>query len=83
MPYTVYIIYSVSLDRYYIGYTGDPIEIRLRKHNAGHRGFTGGNADWAVKYSETFLTKEEAMKREKQIKAWKSRVKIQQLLSSR
>ncbi len=82
MRYIVYILYSVSLDRYYVGYTGDSIETRLRKHNANHKGFTSENVDWTVKHIETFPTKKEAMEREKQIKAWKSRLKIEQLIST-
>ncbi len=82
MKYLIYIIYSDSLNRFYIGYTGDEMHVRLSKHNANHKGFTGKNADWALKYAEVFMTKKEALKREKEIKAWKSRVKIEKLISS-
>ncbi len=34
-------------------------------------------------YSESFATKSEALAREKQIKSWKSRSKIQQLISNK
>ena len=34
-------------------------------------------------YSETYDTKPEALAREKQIKSWKSRSKIQQLISNK
>ena len=64
MKYLVYIIYSAQLDKFYIGFTSDEISIRLKKHNANHKGFTGKNADWIVKYTEEFTTKSEAMKRE-------------------
>ena len=82
MSYAVYIIYSQSLDRYYVGYTGDSIEIRLKKHNANHKGFTGKKADWILKYTEVYFSKHDALKREKQIKSWKSRMKIEQLIGS-
>jgi putative endonuclease len=81
MYFAVYIIYSPSLDRYYIGFTGDEINSRLKKHNANHKGFTGKKSDWILKYTEVFGTKPEAIQKEKEIKSWKSRVKIQQLLS--
>ena len=81
MSFIVYIIYSATLDRYYVGYTAGSMENRLKKHNSRHKGFTGKNADWMVKYIEVFTTKDDAMKREKQIKSWKSRIKIQQLIS--
>ncbi|HNQ67231.1 MAG TPA: GIY-YIG nuclease family protein [Bacteroidales bacterium] len=44
--FKVYILYSKKLDRYYIGYTGDFLEERLRRHNCEHKGFTGSANDW-------------------------------------
>ncbi|ADY53077.1 Excinuclease ABC C subunit domain protein [Pseudopedobacter saltans DSM 12145] len=77
--YIVYILYSSSLDKYYVGYTSD-LEDRIRKHNSNHRGFTGkGNHDWELKWQEYEL-KRDAMKREKQPKNWKSRQLLEQLI---
>ena len=79
--WTVYIIYSRIKDRYYTGFTGDSITERIRKHNIRHSGFTGGGSgDWELQYSETFTNKEEASKREREIKSWKSRKKIEKLI---
>ena len=80
MQFYVYILFSISRNSYYVGYTGDELEKRLRKHNTDHKGFTGHLADWKLKYSETFNTKSDAMKREKQIKHWKSRKLIEKLI---
>jgi putative endonuclease len=55
----VYIIYSESKDKYYIGQTSD-IEKRLETHRI--RKNLGAN-DWILKYSETFATRREAVKR--------------------
>ncbi len=52
--YHFYILYSPSLDSYYVGYTGQTLEERLKKHLSRHRGFTGQAKDWVVFYSETF-----------------------------
>jgi hypothetical protein len=41
MMYRVYVIYSKKLDKYYVGYSGDSLEERLRKHNTNHKGFSG------------------------------------------
>jgi putative endonuclease len=76
-----YIIYSLHLDRYYIGHTGDILEERLCKHNSDHKGFTGGPADWRFVYFEPFESKTLAYARERQIKAWKSRRMIEQLIT--
>ena len=78
--YIVYILYSINEDRYYIGFTGDEIQERLRKHNSNHKGFTGKVADWRIVYTESFTQKKEAMKRELEIKKWKSRKLIEKLI---
>ena len=80
MQYTVYILFSLAKNKYYIGFTGDDIPERLRKHNTNHNGFTGKTGDWKLVYTEIFFTKKEAMNREKQIKSWKSRKMIEKLI---
>jgi putative endonuclease len=75
-----YILYSKTLDRYYIGSTEDSIDIRLKKHLSNHKGFTGKAKDWLLIYQEEYSYKQDALKREKQIKAWKSRKQIEILM---
>ena len=82
MPFHVYILYSPSRNKYYVGHTGDDLSERLRKHNSNHKGFTGKTGDWTIVYTEAFDTKELAYKREREIKAWKSRKRIAQLTGS-
>ncbi len=77
----VYILYSSSLDRYYVGSTEMFPEERLRKHLSNHSGFTGKAKDWVIVYTEKFDNKGDALKREKQIKAWKSKTAIEQLVA--
>jgi len=77
--YFVYILYSSSRLKYYIGYTADLAD-RLIKHNSKHKGFTSGVKDWQIVYTEQFQTKQEAISREKQIKSWKSRQPIDALV---
>jgi len=78
--YHLYILYSKTLDKYYVGYTGNELLERLRKHNSNHKGFTGRASDWAVCYKENFATKTEAYAREREVKKWKSRSRIQKLI---
>ncbi|HCQ28716.1 MAG TPA: excinuclease ABC subunit C [Flavobacteriales bacterium] len=80
MRFLVYILFSKKIDKFYIGHTGDNILERLRKHNSNHKGFTGKSDDWKIVYTEEFDTKEEAYKRERQIKSWKSRKQILKLI---
>ena len=77
----LYILYSRSRDRYYIGSSADPAS-RLVKHNQRHKGFTGSSSDWRVVYTEEFELKTEAYSRERQLKRWKSRKRIEELIKA-
>jgi putative endonuclease len=79
--YYTYILFSSTKNNFYIGHTGDNLEERLRKHNSNHKGFTGTASDWQVAYFETFPTKELAYAREREIKKWKSKIKIEELIA--
>ena len=78
--YFTYILYSAIKDKYYVGSCQDVNE-RLRKHNTNHSGFTGKTGDWIIKWIEEHANKTDALKREKQIKAWKSRKMIEKLIT--
>ena len=80
MPFT-YILFSSQLDKFYIGSTSLGIESRLQKHLTDHSGFTATVKDWVLVYSEEFEKIEDAAKRERQIKKWKSRKMIEQLVA--
>jgi putative endonuclease len=78
--YFIYILYSVSANKYYVGHT-DNLERRLFEHNNGMTRFTSNIAsDWIIMYTETFESRTLAAKREREIKARKSRVYIQSLI---
>lgn len=81
MSYTTYILYSTSLNQYYIGHTQDLNERLFRHNNSGSKATKKAN-DWKVVYTETFETRAEACKREMNIKARKSRKCIDELISS-
>ncbi|MBU8892590.1 MAG: GIY-YIG nuclease family protein [Bacteroidales bacterium] len=52
----------------------------MRRHNSNHKGFTGKVNDWEIVYQESYQTKELAYARERQVKKWKSKVRIQELI---
>jgi putative endonuclease len=82
MAYT-YILYSHILDKFYIGSTGESLEERLRRHLTSHKGFTSKAKDWIIVYSEQYQDIKEAHQREMQIKRWKSKKMIQDMISSK
>lgn len=75
----VYILYSPSIDTYYVGSTGN-LEDRLKRHNAGRSTYTKRGIPWTLVYSQEFPTKAEACREEYRIKAEKSRKYIEQLI---
>lgn len=77
--YLVYILKSLSKNRYYIGCTKD-IARRLKEHNTGKTRSTKRHAPWKVVYTEEFKIASEAFKREKEIKSYKSGIKFKKLL---
>ena len=79
--FTVYILHSQTLDKYYIGFTSQSLEERIEKHLCDHKGFTAKAKDWVVVFIEVFGEKSAAMKREKEIKNWKSKVMIRKMVA--
>jgi len=79
MTYYVYILYSATKDKYYIGQTEDIVK-RLQEHNIRKN---LGADDWVLKYKEEFASRGEAMKRELEIKNKKKRSYIEKLIMER
>jgi putative endonuclease len=62
--FTVYILYSLSYNKTYVGYTAD-MEARFKSHNElATKGWTINFRPWQILHTEVFDTKSEAMKRE-------------------
>jgi putative endonuclease len=66
-----------------MGYTGDTMQEHLRKHNSNNAGFNWKTGDWKIVYTELYHSKEEAYRIERQVKSWKSRIKIGELVSKK
>ena len=77
----VYILQSESTGRFYIGSTTD-LDRRLRDHAAGNTITTKGRGAWRLAYREDFPSLSAARHRERQIKSWKSRRSIAQLIQA-
>ena len=80
MSFVVYIIYSSSLDQYYVGHSQN-LDNRLFRHNNSGSKYTKKAGDWKLVYSEELTTKAESTRREMEIKKKKSRKYIQWLIA--
>jgi len=78
--YSTYILWSEKLQKYYIGYT-DNLSRRITEHNAGKSTYTKLGIPWTLMYHEEFISKAEAMRREREIKNRKSKKYIETIIN--
>ena len=78
--YYVYILYSTSSDKYYVGQT-DNIELRLKFHNElSGKSYTSKHRPWELKRIIEVTNRSEAVRVEGMIKKRKSRKYIELLV---
>ena len=71
--YYVYVLYSHSYNKIYVGFTAN-LQARVLSHNQlANKGWTLKFRPWTLVYHETFSSKAEAMKRERELKSAKGR----------
>jgi len=68
--YQIYILESKTNGRYYIGHT-ENMAIRLKRHNRGLVKSTKNYKPWKIIHTENYDTKQEAYRRELEIKSYK------------
>ena len=63
----VYIIKSKKSNRLYTGFSSD-LKQRVKDHNSGKSPYTNRMRPWKLVYYEAYLSKEDAQKRERNLK---------------
>ena len=78
---SVYILYSESINKFYIGYTTETVEKRLEKHNSGfyENKYTARGKPWQIFFELKCESAKQAMAIEKHIKQMKSSKYIKNL----
>lgn len=71
--FTVYVLYSKKFDRIYVGCTSDLVNRMLSHNELATKGHTIKFRPWVITYTEEYLSKTDAVKREKQLKTAKGR----------
>ncbi|QCX40757.1 GIY-YIG nuclease family protein [Aureibaculum algae] len=81
MTHYLYIIYSISIDKYYIGETNN-LDERLIKHNKHlyKKSFTKIASDWNYVLTKECLQRNDAIYLEKFIKRMKSKKFIEKII---
>jgi putative endonuclease len=78
--FTVYILYSISWGKSYVGYTNN-VARRLQEHNITEsKGFTLRYRPWTLIHTEVFDTKAEAMQKEKFYKSGVGRNEVKVII---
>jgi putative endonuclease len=80
--YFVYILQSLKDFSFYVGQCDD-LDKRMSKHFDGMSKYTASKRPLRLVYFETFQTRTEAIKREKQIKGMKSKKYLEDLIRNR
>ena len=78
MNYYIYILENPE-GKHYIGYTNN-LEDRLKRHNTNQVRWTSKKGPWNIIYKEIYETRQEAYRREKQIKSYKGGEAFKKLL---
>jgi putative endonuclease len=78
---TVYIIFSEPINKFYVGYTTEIVELRIERHNNKYyyNKYTSIGIPWSLFLEIQCESIEHALKVEKRIKSMKSKVYIQNL----
>lgn len=80
--YKVYLLESVKLGKWYIGYTPGDLKKRLGKHNDGLVLSTKAFRPWKLIYYEFYLDRKDATGREKFLKSGSGRSFLKKQLSN-
>ena len=70
--YYLYILFSDSIDRYYIGISHDPA-MRLHYHNTSNKGWTRRGRPWELVFTKEFDNKADAQEWESKLKSIKKK----------
>jgi putative endonuclease len=80
--FTVYILYSPSFKKTYVGFTNNIVR-RMEEHNyTESKGFTLRYRPWTLIYTEDFEIKQAAMNREKYFKTGVGRQEVKLYVNS-
>ena len=69
----VYIIESVTMSKWYYGFTERSPDQRLIEHNGNHQHFTTNKGPWKLIFVRAFENKKDALSFEKKLKSFRNK----------
>ncbi|MBU1086834.1 MAG: GIY-YIG nuclease family protein [Candidatus Omnitrophica bacterium] len=79
--YNVYVLISLKDYKFYIGFS-ENIEQRLKDHNSGRNQSTKNRCPFKLIYTESHLSKIDALRRERYFKTAKGKTTLKQMLKT-
>ena len=77
--FTVYVLRSTQNSQLYVGYTTD-IKQRLETHNKGSVTSTKSKRPWKCIFTETYISQDDALRREKYLKTTQGKNALKHML---
>lgn len=77
--FTVYVLRSAKTGRFYTGSTSN-VSLRLSRHEQGLSPSTKHGRPWELVHQEEFITRSEAVRRERYLKTGRGREELRGLL---
>jgi putative endonuclease len=78
MSYYLYLLYSHSINKYYLGQTNN-LNSRLHRHNLGECRSTKYGRPWSLVYFEIYHSRSEVLFRERYLKSPQGWIELQQI----
>ena len=82
LMFSVYILYSPTFDKTYTGQTKDFSNRFLEHNETATKGYSIRYRPWIVLHIEQYITRSEAMQREKYLKTWAGRIWIKEIVGA-
>ncbi|OGJ55939.1 hypothetical protein A3D88_00895 [Candidatus Peribacteria bacterium RIFCSPHIGHO2_02_FULL_52_16] len=77
--FNVYVLRSIPYGQLYVGYTTD-MRQRLEAHNKGNVTSTKGKRPWKLIFAESYISKDDALRREKYLKTTQGKIALKHML---
>ena len=81
--YCTYVLYSPGFNKIYIGFSSELTNRLLAHNDKRNSGWSSRYQPWELLYSEEHPTKSEAMHREKQLKTFRGREFIREMIKAK
>jgi putative endonuclease len=81
--YSIYVLYSPGFNNIYIGFSSELTNRLMAQNDSRNTGWSSRYQPWELFYTEEHPTKSAAMQREKELKTFRGRAFIREMLKGK